>query len=79
MRRSLARLSFLLFAAMMVVGLAACGGSSGGSSSSSSSGGGGGGKTKVGFLYVGTVDDGGYNQAALIALVWRRIRGSPEP
>jgi basic membrane lipoprotein Med (substrate-binding protein (PBP1-ABC) superfamily) len=47
----------------MVVGLTACGGSSGGSSSSSSSGGGGGGKTKVGFLYVGTVDDGGYNQA----------------
>src|SRR6476620_262958 len=63
MRRSLARLSFLLFAALMVVGLAACGGSSGGSSSSSS-GGGGGGKTKIGVLYVGTVDYGGYNQAA---------------
>ena len=64
MKRSLARSIYVLFAALIVVGLTACGGSSGGSSGSSSSSGGGGGKTKVGFLYVGTVDDGGYNQAA---------------
>src|SRR5213595_1316694 len=64
MKRSLARSLCVLFAAFALIGLVACGGSSGGSSGSSSSGGGGGGKTKVGFLYVGTVDDGGYNQAA---------------
>ena len=50
MRRSLARSLYVLFAALIVVGLTACGGSSGGSSSSSSSSGGGG-KTKVGFIY----------------------------
>jgi basic membrane protein A and related proteins len=62
MKRSLSRSLYVFVAALVLVGLTACGGSSGGSSGSSSSGGGG--KTKVGFLYVGTVDDGGYNQAA---------------
>src|SRR4051794_33801801 len=45
----------------------ACGSDSksgGSSSSSSSSSSASGKKVKVGFIYVGTVDDGGYNQAA---------------